>query len=441
MPRGLRDRAMIPRRGQRRVSVRVFDMAVALAAFAVSCVFSSPAFPQTTSETAAASRQVVYVFWRAGCPYCDRAKGFLQDLERRRPKIRVHAIEVGADEAQMRLFIAMNKAYDIQRPAVPVTVVGRKAFVGYLDDATTGAAIRAAALACMDSGCPDPVAELIRSQQPGSSSATAQSPGTVRPRSADAASPTPIPHTIDLPFVGELAVSSLSLPLLTVVLAAVDGFNPCAMWVLVFLVGLLLGMENHARMWVLGGAFLLTSAAIYYVFMAAWLNALLFLGALIWIRIAVGLLAVGGGAYYLREFVLNADGVCKVTSPDRRRRIIDAMKETVHRKRFALALLGIVGVAVAVNLIELLCSAGIPAVYTKVLALSDLPSWQYYLYLLLYIVVFLLDDLIVFALAMATLQVGQLTTRYSRYSHLVGGVVLTGIGALLLLRPEWLVFA
>jgi hypothetical protein len=212
------------------------------------------------------------------------------------------------------------------------------------------------------------------------------------------------------------------------------------MWVLVFLIGLLLGMTDHLRMWVLGGAFLLASAAVYFALMAAWLNLLLLLGALVWIRIAVGIVALAGGACYIRDFIRNPAGLCPVARPEQRQRILDRLRQTVRESSFLLALGGIVAVAIAVNLVDLLCSAGIPAVYTQVLALSALPVWQHYLYLLLYILIFLLDDLVVFVTAMATLQASGLTAQYARYSHLIGGGVLVGLGMLLLFRPEWLAF-
>jgi hypothetical protein len=212
------------------------------------------------------------------------------------------------------------------------------------------------------------------------------------------------------------------------------------MWVLVFLIGLLLGMEDRFRMWVLGTAFIAGSALVYFLFMAAWLNFLLFIGAVVWVRAAVALVALGGGFYYLREYFRNPAAVCKVTSPQARRRVFESLRKLATESRFWLALAGIVALAFAVNLVELLCSAGIPAVYTQVLALSHLPAWQHYAYLSLYIFVFMLDDLFVFVVAMTTLQVTGVTTRYVRFSHLAGGVVLLAIGALLLLRPEWLMF-
>jgi glutaredoxin len=376
----------------------------------------------------------IHLFWRLGCPYCERARAFLDRLRRLEPGVEVHDREVSRSETQRLLFIAVSRSLEVERPAVPVVVVGDRAFVGYLDDSTTGAAIRAAVADCRAGGCPDLVRLLEESLRSELEVAPGQEPSAARQVAPD------IPEFLTLPLFGEVSTRTLSLPLLTVTLAAVDGFNPCAMWVLVFLIGLLVGMKDHRRMWVLGGAFLVASAAVYFVFMAAWLNLLLLLGALLWIRIAVGLLALGGGAFYLREFVLSAEDVCKVTSPQRRQRIMAGLKRSVHQRQLVLALGGVVVLAVAVNLIELLCSAGIPAVYTQVLTLSALPAWQYYLYLLLYILVFLLDDVFVFAVSITTLQATGLTAKYSRYSHLIGGTVLCGIGALLLLRPEWLTF-
>jgi len=212
------------------------------------------------------------------------------------------------------------------------------------------------------------------------------------------------------------------------------------MWVLVFLISLLLGMQNRARMWTLGGTFVVASAAVYFLFMAAWLNLLMFIGMLLVVRMFIGLVAIGAGVYYLREFAVNKEAACKVTGPQRRRRVFDRLRVLVTEPRFALALIGMILLAFAVNLVELLCSAGIPAVFVQVLAMSELAPWQYYLYLLVYVFVFMLDDLIVFVTAMKTLQLTGLSASYARYAHLLGGVVLLIIGALMLLRPEWLMF-
>jgi hypothetical protein len=212
------------------------------------------------------------------------------------------------------------------------------------------------------------------------------------------------------------------------------------MWVLIFLIGLLVGVQDRVRMWLMGGTFLLTSGIVYFGFLAAWLNVFLVLGALIWIRVIVGLVAIGSGAYYLHAYATDAAAQCRMTAPAQRQRIMAALRASVSEKRFLAAIAGIVVLAAAVNLIELLCSAGLPAVFAKLLAMSNLPVWQYYAYLVLYVSVFMLDDLAIFATAMITLHATSMTNQYLRYSHLIGGIGMLVIGGLLLFAPQWLTF-
>jgi thiol-disulfide isomerase/thioredoxin len=379
----------------------------------------------------------VYLFWGQGCPHCEREIEFLRRLAETDKRVRVHYLEVTRNDVHRRAFQAVGERLGLKEPAVPLTLVGDAVVVGFGSDATTGAELVGRVNECIANGCKDVVAPILQEVGVAQSGA-----GVSR---AEAATDTPkvrkaVPTTIDVPFFGSIRTADLSLPALTVVLAALDGFNPCAMWVLVFLIGLLLGMQDRARMWVLGTAFIAGSAIVYFLFMAAWLNFLLFVGAVVWVRVAVALVALGGGLYYLREYFRNPEGVCKVTAPEGRKRVFDSLRRLTAESRFWVALLGILALAFAVNLVELICSAGIPAIYTQVLALTPLPRWQYYAYLVLYIVVFMLDDLIVFILAMKTLQLTGVAGGYSRFSHLAGGIVLLAIGALLLLRPEWLMF-
>ncbi|NNF77600.1 MAG: hypothetical protein HKN05_06180, partial [Rhizobiales bacterium] len=241
-----------------------------------------------------------------------------------------------------------------------------------------------------------------------------------------------------VPLFGSVELANLSLLALTILLAGVDGFNPCAMWVLVFLIGLLLGLKDERRMWVLGAAFLAATGIMYFAVMTTWLNVFLFLAAVAWIRVIISLLAIGGGFYFLREYWTKPEGVCHVTNPGRRQKIMAALRSTVQQNQLMLSIAGIMTLAVLVNFIELLCSAGIPAVYTQILAMNQLPVAVNYLYIGLYVAVFMLDDIAIFATAMLALRVTGLTSSYARYSHLIGGVVLLMIGAVMLLRPELL---
>jgi glutaredoxin len=378
---------------------------------------------EATKSTAATVP--VDVFWSRTCPHCKRALAFLDRVAAANPRVRLRRLEIDEDRANQTLFYAVNDHFAIKQPAVPMIVIGGKVVVGYGDDADTGKQLAARIRTCMETPCPDPVARLAAAKPVPPT----QEGARMRP-----------PTTIRLPIVGQLDTAHVSLPVLTIAMAAVDGFNPCAMWALVFLIGLLLGLNNRRRMWLLGGVFIAASALVYFAILAAWLNVLLFLGALVWIRIAVAVVALGGGGYYLREFA-RGEVVCKVTAPQSRRHILDHLKALATGRHLAVAVLGIAVLAVAVNMIDLLCSAGLPAVYTEVLARNQLPAWQYYGYLTLYIVVFMADDLLVFFMAMATLKLSSVSVGFARYSSLVGGVLLIAIGIVLLVRPEWLTFA
>ena len=250
----------------------------------------------------------------------------------------------------------------------------------------------------------------------------------------------PIPDSISFPIIGEVQTKNLSLPVFTIVIAALDGFNPCAMWVLIFLITLLIGIHSRIKRWLLGTTFIVASALVYFVFMSAWLNIILFIGYIFWVRIAIGSVALAGGAYNLREYFTNKDDACKVTDGNRRQKIFTRLKEITLEKNILIALVGIILLAFAVNLVELVCSAGLPVVFTQVLALSDLPTWQYYAYMFLYILVFMADDLFVFITAMITLEVTGVSTKYVRISHLIGGILMLILGALLILKPEVLMF-
>jgi hypothetical protein len=193
-------------------------------------------------------------------------------------------------------------------------------------------------------------------------------------------------------------------------------------------------------MWILGSAFIIASSAVYFLFMTAWLNIIIFLGFIFWIRIAIGLIALLAGAYNLREYWRDTAGVCTLSHGARRQRTMERLKEIIATRKFLFALGGIMVLAFMVNLVELICSAGFPVVYLQVLSLTPLPFWQYYLYILLYIIIFMLDDLIVFVLAMLTLQMVGATTHYKRFSSLIGGLIMLAIGLLLIFKPGWLMF-
>lgn len=377
----------------------------------------------------AADQVTIYFFWGQGCPHCEHEKEFLSELQSEYPQIAVRDFEVWNNSENRQILIDVGGKLNIEIAGVPFTVVGDKHFIGWYDENSTGTAIEEAVKKAIDSGCSDIVAPIVNPEiDPGENGSCGNN------------GKTEIPEKINVPFLGAIGVKDFSLPVLAVVLGALDGFNPCAMWTLLFLISLLLGMENRKRMWILGCSFIGASALVYFLFMSAWLNLLLFVGFIVWVRIIVALVAIGGGAYNLKAYFSKEPAVCANAADPKRKKVFERLKKITLQNNFYLALGGIVLLAFAVNLVELICSAGLPVIFTQILSMSGLSQWQYYSYIALYILVFMADDLFVFFAAMITLKMAGITTKYQKASHLIGGILMLAIGLLLIFRPEWLMF-
>lgn len=371
----------------------------------------------------AESQQVkLYLFWQEGCPHCLAEKAWLKELQTKEPyasSLAVLQYDV-ADDASLTLLKELSKKMKFAANAVPITIVGNRYFLGFDNEAGMGATLQGVIDGNLAAGnFFDPAEDLP----------------------LPAIEPPPVNQpSLSVPFWGRINPQALSLPALAAVIGLLDGFNPCAMWSLLFLISLLLGMQDRKKMWLLGTAFIVGSAAVYFVFMAAWLNLILFLGFVLVIRVIIGLAAVSAGVWNLRKFWQNRNGGCEVVGTSKRRVVFEKIKQLVYKKSLWLSLIGILALSFAVNLVELLCSAGFPAIFTQILALNNLAAWQYYSYILLYLLFFMLDDLVVFIIAMVTLKSVGLSTKYSRWSSLIGGILMLVIGLLLIFKYQWLMF-
>ena len=245
---------------------------------------------------------------------------------------------------------------------------------------------------------------------------------------------------VKLPWLGEVDPKNVSLPIVAVVLGFIDGFNPCAMWVLLFLITVLIGMNDRKKMWILGSTFLITSAVVYLLFMVAWLNITLKMRDIAILRMIIAFIALIAGAINLNSYFKANESGCTVVESNKRKKIINYIKKFTSEKYFFLALIGIMGLAFIVNLIELACSAGLPLLFTQILAINDLSKFMYALNIGIYIFFFLIDDLIIFIIAMITFKVTGISTKYTKYSHLIGGIIMLLISILMIFKPEWLMF-
>ncbi len=248
---------------------------------------------------------------------------------------------------------------------------------------------------------------------------------------------------IELPLLGVINPKTISLGLVAVVLGLVDGFNPCAMWVLIFLITLLLPTKDRKRIFVLGGVFLLTSAVFYFALMMAWISAVSLVAANKIFRIIVGAFAVAAGGYNLYKFIntlVKKEEGCEVTDEKQKGKLIERVKKIVNEQKMIIALFGIIALAIIVNFIELACSAGLPIVFSNILAINGITGASSIGYVLIYVLFFMLDDIVVFSIVMFTLKLKVVSNKITKYNHLIGAILMITIGVLMIFFPTILQF-
>jgi hypothetical protein len=344
----------------------------------------------------------VHFFYLPGCSHCEEQEPFNEKLESEYPSINITRHDATTPAGSALLSEMLENLGIEDEPDFPITIFGNQVFGGWESEETTGRAIEEALQQCLAGNCPPPTSEEPK-------------------------------HKINLPLIGEIVLSDYSLPALAVILGLVDGFNPCAMWVLVYLISIVATLRDKKRIWLIVGSFVLASGILYFLFMTVWLNLFLFIGYVKAVTIVIGLVALGGGILQIRGFIETKGAVvCEVTSEESRKKTMTKVQEIVSSPLTWGILVGIIALAFTVNAVEFVCSAAIPAVFTQVLSLANLTTFQYYGYILLYVFFFMLDDLVIFGTAAFALT-SSLGDRYAKYTRPVGATILIILGLLLLL--------
>lgn len=366
----------------------------------------------------------VYLFHSNTCSHCKAEIEFLNEIQKEYENLKINLYEINDVKENKELMINIKEKLNIDSPMVPFTVIGDYYYIGYNDGVKDG--IKNLIEKYTFEEQYDVIKDIIDGKDVSN----------FKIKNGEI-------NKISTVF-GEIDPAKVSLPILSVIMGAIDGFNPCAMWVLIFLITMLFNMENKKRMWALGITFLVTSALIYLVFMFVWLGvATKLLTTISWLKLLIGLVALIGAFINLKGFIksiVKKDAGCEVVDNSKRKKIISKIKKYTSEKSFILAMLGVMLLAISVNAIELACSAGLPVLFTNVLALNDINFIEKCIYIFIYIFFFLIDDIIVFFVAMFTLNIKALSTKYTKYSHLIGGIIMLIIGILMIFKPEWLMF-
>ena len=357
----------------------------------------------------------LYVFWSATCPHCHRALRFVGTLDEELPWLEVKALEVSAPE-NARLYGRLAEQIGTEARYVPAFFYCGRSFQGYDNDATTGRFLRESLEACH--------AELV-----------ARAANNVPRATEDVTAATGWPP-IDLPLLGPLDLSALSLPVLTVALAGLDAFNPCAFFVLLFLLSLMVHARSRTRMALVGGVFVLLSGLLYFVCMAAWLTLFLIVGYLPLVTAGAGLVAVLVGLVNIKDFVWLKKGI-SLSIPERAKPgLYRRMGNFIGTGNLPAMLAATVALALAANTYELLCTAGFPLVFTRILTLAELAAPAYYGYLALYNLVYVLPLLAIVVVFVVTLGARKLKEDEARILKLLSGTLMLSLGLVLLLAPQ-----
>ena len=346
----------------------------------------------------------IEVFVRAGCPHCEAAKIFLNGLRREQPSLHIALFDIAEDSAARQRLAKLFADRGLSTAGVPAFLIGTELIVGFRSADTTGAEIRAKLAPKTSGPSLHPVIERIETQ-----------------------------------WFGTLDVNDVGLVLFTVIIGLLDGFNPCAMWVLLFLLSLLVNLRDRWKMALIAGTFVFVSGVIYFAFMAAWLNMFLLIGFSRTVQITLGAIALLAGVVNVKDFFALHRGISFNIPESARPGLYARIRRILQAESLAGALAGIVVVAILVNIIELLCTAGFPALYTQILTVRQLPVWEYYGYLGLYNLAYIFDDGLMVTIAVITLSRRKLQERAGRWLKLTSGLVMAGLGTVLLLQPKWLI--
>lgn len=374
---------------------------VALRAFLIALLILFGAAP-TANAAAADEEPVLIVFWGQGCPHCAAEWEFLDEFGAEYPDLRIAGYEVRYSPENWDLFVETMAVFGLEPRAVPTTIFEDRLWEGFSE--SIAGEIRAAVEARL---------------------------------SPDIPSPEPADETVELPIIGEVESGDVPLVVSTALIAFVDGINPCSLWVLAILLALVLRTGSRRRVLAIGGTFLLITALLYALYIAGMYGLLAFMATETWVRIAMALVALGFGIMSFKEYFRFGSGVSLGIAQSQKPKLYRRIRSiSVDARSLPVALAGTVVLAVGVSVLETPCTAGYPLLWANLLAEQQVGLAGAIPLFLLYMTIFLLDELVVFGAAVVAMRATKLEERAGRVLRLVGGSVMIVLAATLVFAPE-----
>ena len=370
----------------------------------------------------------MYLFYGESCPHCKEMHEYLDEYLDGKDNIKLYEYEIYNNKDNANKLRDIVDILDTDESGIPFLIIGNNVITGYAKN-VTDERIRNTINYYQNRRFKDEVGIYL---------------GVVEDDLEEYDEKVIYQETIDDIGVSsnlKNIISKSPLFIGAMLIGLVDGFNPCAMWILLFLISMLLDVKNKKRKWTLGLVFIISSALVYFVFLMSWLELSVFLNKVGFIRLGIAVCAVILGTVSIVKFIdsIGKDG-CVVVNKENRKRIITLIKNIIKEKSFVFAILGMMLLACSVNIIELFCSLGLPVVFTQILSLNEVSRGMRIVYSLIYVFFFMIDDLLVFFISMKTLELKAISNKYSKYSSLIGGLLMMIIGLLMNYKPEVLMF-
>lgn len=342
----------------------------------------------------------LYLFYGKECPHCEEERKWLKTIkENYKEYLNIYYFEVWHNEDNKEIMNKVKNQFNIREEGVPLTIIGNDYYVGYSE--SIGSMIE------------NKIKEYIELDNDQ--------------------------NEVKIPLLGNINIKNISLPLVAIILGFIDGFNPCAMWILLFLINMLFGLKDKKKQWILGLTFLIVSGFVYFLSMLG-INFLLGVANINWLKIAIAIFILIAGIINFKKYfkIRNEEAGCSVVDNKKRKKLMTRIRKIMASNSFILSLLGIILLAVSVNLIELACSLGFPLIFTEMLEINDINGFLKILYLIIYITFYMVDDILVFGLSMITLEATGITNKYNKLCTLISAIIMIIMGLLLIFKSDWL---
>jgi len=341
-------------------------------------------------------------FYSSTCPHCSAEKIFLQKIEKKYPEIKINSY-LSEDEKNQKLLQDLCKKYGIEKylGLVPMTFIGDEFFLGFDNEKEGGVKIENSIKRQLESR---PLKKINESDQ----------------------------KKINLPLIGSLEPSKYSLPVFTIVLGLLDGFNVCSLGALVMILGIALALRNRKKILILGGVYILTATVVYALLIFFWYHLFILLAPYLrFIQILVGLLAILSGVYFVKEFIrIRKQGaVCEINDKKITNNLASRLENSLKESKNIFFLIGSILIfAALLTLIEFPCSAAVPLVFAGVLAKASLTTFQYLFYIILYIFFYMFDEIVIFLIAVFSLKLWLTSPKFVALSDFIEAIILFVLG-------------